>query len=190
MERCDSNHVIPWERYREYLRLLVQVNLDPRLKGKIDLSGVVQQTLLEAHQAFDSKLPLAADQQFAWLRRVLANNLMDEIRKLTSDKRDVRRELSLVAAVEQSSLRLEALVATDDSLPENRWLREERTLLLAQAMAKLPDSQLKALVLQHWHGWSLMQIADHMGRTRTAVAGLLKRALRQLREEMQTSEEM
>jgi DNA-directed RNA polymerase specialized sigma24 family protein len=34
-------------------------------------------------------------------------------------------------------------------------------------------------------GWSLVEIADHMGRTRAAVAGLPKRGLQQLRNEMQ-----
>jgi DNA-directed RNA polymerase specialized sigma24 family protein len=44
------------------------------------------------------------------------------------------------------------------------------------------------LILQHWHGWQLSQIAEHMGRTRVAVAGLLKRALATLRDEMQHSQ--
>ena len=39
------------ERFRAYLTLLSRAEIDPRLQGKIDLSGVVQQTLLEAHLA-------------------------------------------------------------------------------------------------------------------------------------------
>ena len=53
---------------------------------------------------------------------------------------------------------------------------------LAEALSRLPEAQREALVLQHWQGWSLDEIAEQMGRTRTAVAGLLKRGLRQLRD--------
>jgi hypothetical protein len=62
------------ERFRAYLSLLARMQLDPRLQGKIDLSGVVQQTLLEAHQAMDQLRQWDEPRQLAWLRRALAKD--------------------------------------------------------------------------------------------------------------------
>src|SRR5437870_8689701 len=159
------------ERWRSYLAVLARAQVDPRLRGKIDLSGIVQQTLLEAYQ----KQPVFADdaQQAAWLRRVLANNLADEFRKIAAAKRDMDRERSLEQALSESSARLERWVATEQSSPSERAEKHEETLRLAEALERLPEAQREALILQHWHGWKLAQVAEHMGRTRAAVAGLL-----------------
>ena len=95
------------------------------------------------------------------------------------------RERSLEAALDQSSARLEAWLAAKQSSPSQRAERNEQALRLAAALAELPEAQREALVLQHWHGWSLAQIAEHLGRTPDAAAGLLKRGLQQLRTLLQ-----
>src|SRR6516225_6370606 len=99
--------------FRDYLRLLARLQLSSRLAGKIDLSGVVQQTLLEAYQARDG-FPSEAAQQAAWLRRALANNLTDEIRRLTSKGKERMEEQSLEQALEASSARMEAWLAREE----------------------------------------------------------------------------
>jgi RNA polymerase sigma-70 factor (ECF subfamily) len=172
------------EDFREYLGLLGQVQLGPRLRGKLDLSGVVQQTLLEAYQGWEQARPWSEPQKAAWLRRLFANNLTDAIRKLGTAGRDVSREQSLEAALDQSSCRLGALLAADQSSPSQQVERSEQTVQLANALAQLPEAQREALVLQHWHGWSLAQIGKHLGRTPAAVAGLLHRGLKQLRQHL------
>jgi RNA polymerase sigma-70 factor (ECF subfamily) len=60
----------------------------------------------------------------------------------------------------------------------------ENLLRLAEAIDRLPDDQRQALTLHHLHGWTLDAIGAHMGRSQTAVAGLIKRGLRQLRENL------
>jgi RNA polymerase sigma-70 factor (ECF subfamily) len=170
------------EKYRHYLDLMARVQLDPRLQGKVDLSGVVQQTLLEAYANWPVQAQWQPEQRTAWLRRVLINNLADEIRKLRTAKRDRARERPLEDALAASSVRVQHWLAADQSTPSQNLERQERSLRLAEALAELPASQREALILQHWHGWSLAQIAGHMKRSRAAVAGLLKRGLQQLRE--------
>ena len=174
------------ERYRAYLGLLARLQVDPRWRARIDLSGAVQQTLFEAHQVMREGDGHSAEERLAWLRKCLANNLRDEFRKLNADMRDVRREQSLEADLGQSSQRLEAWLVATSSSPSERCQREEQGVELATALHRLPEAQREALVLQHWHGWKVAEIAEHLGRTRTAVAGLLKRGLASLREELES----
>jgi RNA polymerase sigma-70 factor (ECF subfamily) len=169
------------ERFRKYLRLLAQVQLDPRLRGKLDPSDIVQQTLLEAHQARD-KLPAQNQAELAaWLRKILAHNLIDAVRDLKCAKRDVRREQSLDAAIEQSSARLEAWLVSEQSPPVEKAEKNEQLLRLAEALDQLPPDQQEAVVLHYLSGQSLSEVATYMGRTPAAVAGLLHRGLRKLR---------
>jgi RNA polymerase sigma-70 factor (ECF subfamily) len=169
------------ENYREYLGLLVRLQVDPRLQGKLDPSGIVQQTLLEAHQALGQLTGRCETEVAAWLRKTLAHNLADEIRRLGTAKRDVAREESLQRALEESSARLEAWLAEEESSPSRQAERQEEAVRLAAALSQLPEKQRLAVELRHLRGLSLVEVAEEMGTTKAAVVGLLHRGVEKLR---------
>jgi RNA polymerase sigma-70 factor (ECF subfamily) len=171
-------------RFREYLLLLARLHLGGQLWGKLDASDVVQQTLLEAYRKRGQFRGQSEAQMAAWLRQMLACNLADGIRALGRAKRDVARERSLEAALDASSARLASWLAAEQSTPSQQAQRHEDVLRLAQALATLPESQREALVLRHCQGLSLADISQHLGRSAAAVAGLLKRGLRELRVQL------
>jgi RNA polymerase sigma-70 factor (ECF subfamily) len=173
------------ERFREYLLLLARLQLDPRWQAKLDPADVVQQTLLQAHQARDQFRGQSAGEQAAWLRQILARVLANVARDLGRAKRDVGRERSLEAALEESSARLEGWLAAEQSSPSESVERHERLLRLAEALAQLPKDQREAVTLHHLQGWSLAELAKHLGRSEAAVAGLLHRGFKKLRELLQ-----
>ena len=170
-----------WERFRAALHTLARLKVDPRLHAKLDLSGVVQQTLLEAHRDRDRWRDGDPGRQLAFLRRALAHNLADALRYLAAGKRDAALERPLADAAGLSSSRVQEWVAADQTSPSDAAARGERDLRLADALNALPDAQREALILQHWHGWSLAEIGAALGRSPAAVAGLIKRGLHALR---------
>lgn len=176
------------ERFRPYLRLLARLHLAPQLQGKLDPSDLVQQTLFQAYQALNQFRGQSEGERAAWLRQILARNLAMAVRDFARAKRDLAREQSLEAALADSSSRLDAWLAAEQSSPSQRAERNEQALRLAEALEKLPEAQREALVLQHWQGWSLAQIGQHLERSPEAVAGLIKRGLKQLRQLMQERE--
>ncbi len=175
----------PLNAYYQYLLLLAEVHLDPRLVRKLDASDVVQQTLLEAYEQRGQFRGQTEAELAAWLRQILAHNLADALRGFRRAKRDVARERSLEDAVDHSSARLEAWLAAEQSSPSQRAEKHEQAIRLASALAELPDAQREALILQHWHGQTLDEIGRQLDRSRAAVAGLLKRGLKRLRLLMQ-----
>jgi RNA polymerase sigma-70 factor, ECF subfamily len=172
----------PLESFRDYLRLLARLQLDPRLQAKLDPSDVVQETLLKAHAKLGQFRGATEAELAAWLRRILANTLAEALRRYRAGNRDVGRERSLEAALEESSLRLERWLAEDRPAPGQRAERQEQLRRLAAALDRLPQDQRRAVELHHLRGRPVADVARELGRSPAAVGALLYRGLRALRE--------
>ncbi len=96
-------------------------------------------------------------------------------------KRDIARECSLAAALDQSSAQIGSWLQAEQSSPSEKAQRTEDLLRVATALAELPEAQCEAVVLHYWQGQTLAQVAVQLGRTAPAVAGLLQRGLKSLR---------
>jgi RNA polymerase sigma-70 factor (ECF subfamily) len=175
-------------RYRAYLRMLAELRLDPRLRGKLDPSDIVQQSMIQAYQAWDQLRGTSERERLAWLQRIVVRNVLHALRDFRRAKRDVCREMSLDGAVDASSARLERWLAADQSTPSGRIERADELLRIADAVDGLPDAQRDAVVLFYWQGCSVAEIAENLDRSVPAVAGLLHRGVGQLRRRLAGSE--
>jgi RNA polymerase sigma-70 factor (ECF subfamily) len=172
----------PLEHFREYLRLLARLQIDPRLRSKLDPSDVVQETLLIAYTKRDQFRGQTDAEMAAWLRQILANNLAQALRRFGRQQRDVALERSLEQAVEQSSAHLESWLADQHAAPAEQALRNEQLVHLAEALAQLPEDQRTALEMRHLQRYPVAKIGEEMGRSEAAVTGLLRRGLKRLKE--------
>ncbi len=172
------------ERYREYLRLLAGLQFAPWLGGHVDSSDVVQQTLLQAHQNLDKFQGKTALQFQAWLRAILAQQIAQVARKRARQG----RSLSLETALDQSHARLEELLAVQQSSPSAGALRAELLIVLAEALATLPQDQRTAVELRYLEGLSVPEVAERMNRGAVSVTGLIYRGTRTLRQRMGRSQ--
>jgi RNA polymerase sigma-70 factor (ECF subfamily) len=173
------------EGYREYLRLLARARVGGELRVRLDPSDLVQETLLEAQRDFGQFVGGSDAELAVWLRRILARNLADQLKHHQSQKRDVGRQQSLDPLIEQAHEALAAPLST----PSHQASRREQAVVMANAMARLPDDYREVIALRHVEGRSFDEVADRMGRTSGAVRMLWMRALEQLGRMMEADRE-
>ncbi len=182
IENSNGEHGPKPEHFRQYLALLARTHLGPNQRAKVDPSDIVQQTLLDAHRKLDQFRGTTEPEMAAWLRKMLSFKVADAFRALGRQKRDAALERRLDARVDDTCSRLEGWLEAVQTSPSGKASRNEQLVRLAEAMAKLPDTQREAIELHHLHGLSLSDTAEQLGRTGGSVVGLLRRGLVKLRE--------
>jgi RNA polymerase sigma-70 factor (ECF subfamily) len=170
------------EQYRAYLRLLAGLHINRRLAGKADASDLVQETFLEAGRDFGQFRGTDEKELVAWLRQILANNLADLVRRhCSAECRDVHVERRLLDELSSSSQGLGGGLVGPASTPSHHASQREQAVLVADAMARLPQDYCQVLVLRHLEGLSFAQIAQRLDRSTDSVKNLWARALARLR---------
>lgn len=167
------------EKFRPVLVTLAEALISPAFQGSLDASDLVQQTLLEAHTDAAGLVDQGEGPFFAWLRQALRHNVLDAVKQMTAQKNDVRRNVQ-VSVLEESFIRLDHVLATDETSPSQVMQRNEQIEHMLAVMQELPTNQRRALVLKHLRGESLRQVAETLGLSESAAAGLLHRGRQQL----------
>lgn len=168
------------DRFRGLLRALARRNIPLRINARLDPSDVVQETCLNAYRAFHQFGGQHESELVSWLATILDNKITDACRQhLVAGKRSVQRQRSL-----DDSRAAPPPPVDRRSSPSRHAMKLEDSVELAQALDRLPADQREAIYLKHFGQLTLVQLAEHFGRSQEAVAGLLKRGLEQLRRQM------
>lgn len=168
---------------RNYVALIARTQVEGWLQAKVDASDLVQQTLLEAYQDFPRFHGQTEAEWLAWLRRVLAHNTADFVRRFSKTaKRRAKREVALVDPFDSQAPDGLANLAASGESPSQQLLRKERELQLADALAQLAPDHSEVIVLRNLQRLSFDEVAERMDRSRPAAQMLWMRAMRKLQE--------
>ena len=171
-------------KYEPYLRMLARTQLRRAYQAKVGASDMVQQAMLQAVQGLDGFRGETEAEFRGWLRRILAHHLCHLDRDMHRDKRDIRREQSMEQKLAQSSMRLEGLLAGDGPTPSQNFALGENVLKMAEEVDRLPEAQREAIRLHYLEGMKLSEVAEQLDKSAGAVAGLLHRGMKTLRQQL------
>lgn len=171
------------QQFQNYLTLLAQLQLDRQLKVKVDPSDVVQETFLQAHRGFQQFRGTSRQELMVWLRQILASQVATQARRFYgAQRRDVRLERKLDDEMDRSSRALDQALLNVSSSPSQKATRQERAVILADALTHLPPDYRQVIMLHQLKGLELAEVAVHMDRSLASVKKLWLRALVKLRE--------
>lgn len=165
---------------RNYVRLLAQSQLESGLQAKVDASDIAQQTLVEAWRAIGDFQGSTTRELLAWLKQIVVRNSIDAARfyKL-AERRALKREVALSVNT-AAGLHGSQLAGREDT-PSQQAVREEDALLLADAIAELPEDYQQAIICRSLLRMPFAEVAQKMDRSRPAVQMLWARAVERLR---------
>lgn len=176
------------EEYRNTLVARAERKLGTMIQQRMGASDVVQQTFLEAFRSIDDYRGQSPGELVAWLTKILDHNIHNAVRDHTdAGKRSVKREQTLrVSTGVDSHVMPASEPVADVPSPSTRAIQQEDQTYVDGLLGRLPDDQQTAVRLRY-QGLSLAEIAEHMERTRSSVASLIKRGLQNLRAHVETA---
>ena len=168
-------------RLRPWLQMIADRELPARLRGRVDPSDIVQQTLMKAWQGESDFSGSTHEQRLAWLRTIMKNTIRDQNRRLFgADKRGAGREQLATDVCKDGNPSLGLQAIARDPTASSEMVAAEDTLALASAIDKLPLEQRQVIELRHFSNLSYAMIAEQLNKTEPAVRMLWVRALRSL----------
>ncbi len=175
---------------RERLRRIIGFRLNQRLRGRVSESDVLQETFVRAADRMDQFVERGEVPFFVWLRAEAAQRLVELHRfHLQADKRDARREIQLapVPLSDATSLALAARLAGPMTTPSQVFVRRQQIESLEQSLNTMNPIDREVIALRNFEELSNAETAKVLGISPDSASKRYFRALKRLREIMQTS---
>ena len=173
-----------FQQHRDRLKRVVRLRLNAKLRGRIDVSDIVQEICLEAAQQLQDYVKNKDVSFFLWLRRIAGRRLIDVHRRhLGAAMRDARREISLSSGegfppVSSASLAAKLLGKCDS--PPSALIKTELRIQLQDVLNGMDLVDREILVLRHFEQLSNAEAAEVLGLSPSGASSRYVRALQRL----------
>ena len=191
-ERAAGGDLEAWgtllARHRERLQSALAFRLNPRIRGRLDATDVVQEAFIVATARRADFFGQSSQPLFLWLRWIAANTLLELHRHhLGAQMRDATREVSRRhhAGGDAANDTDEALVAqlsAGATGPATAAGRAESEARVREALAQMEPIDREVLALRHFEQLTNAEAAQVLGIQEKAAAKRYVRALDRLRE--------
>lgn len=172
-----------FDRYRDRLKKMVRMRLNPRLRGRVDDSDVLQDAYVEAARRLADYLQNPRAPFFLWLRQVTSQRLIDIHRRhLGARVRDAGLEISLHRGRSPfaSSVTLAAQLLGRLTSPSEAAVRAETQLALQAALNQTDQLDREILSLRLYEDMSNQEAAEELGIEEKTASKRYVRALQRL----------
>jgi RNA polymerase sigma-70 factor (ECF subfamily) len=159
--------------------------LDPRLRGRLDESDVLQESYLDAIRRFAEYEANPSVPLFVWVRSLTLQRMVDLHRyHLGAQVRDVGREISLCAGPmpEACSVSLAAQLVGRLTTPSQAAVRIERQLAVQSALAAMEPLDREILALRHFEMLTNEETSQVLAIKPKTASKRYIRALQRLKE--------
>ncbi len=169
-------------KYRNYLLLIANQDLDANLRAKLGASDVVQESMMLAQKNFEQFRGESEQEFLGWLKTILVNDLRNNRRQFATRKRDAGLELNLQ---EQSSVKDRLVDA--NLTPSSDAMQRERAQALSAALSGLSDDHRQVIQLRNFEQLDFEAVGQRMNRSADAARKLWARALESLQAQLSSS---
>lgn len=170
--------------FREPLRRVVGMRLDPAVARRVDASDIVQDVLIEANQRLADYLKQPDMPFHLWLRHLAQDRIIDTHRRhRLAQRRSVDREQPIArpAWADESSASLVAHLIDTERTPTSEAIQHELQRRLSDAIDQLSDDDREIVLMRHHEALSNQEVAKALSLTEAAASMRYLRALRRLR---------
>jgi RNA polymerase sigma-70 factor (ECF subfamily) len=164
--------------YGERVHRIVRFRMGAELRGKLESMDLVQDAFVAAVRDLGDFEYRDEGDFLRWMSQIAENRIRDNLKRLHTDKRDIRREVPIdlrVPTTWDNGPRMPEPIR--NTTPSVIMSVSEELDKLENAMNLLKPEYREVIVLTQIEGLSLKEIGDRLGKSPDAIRMLVARAM-------------